>query len=67
MLCLAALKLAPKDFLFSGESDFRPAWSAVSSPDLPRKRALAFSSDAASLAALNAASARETMPSSSSH
>src|SRR5688500_16908650 len=61
--CLAALNFAPNALRDSAGTDLRAACSAVSSPAFPRTRALAFSRDAASPAALNAASARETMPS----
>src|SRR5204862_2755315 len=60
IFCLAALKRAPAAFLSSGVPVGR---KAESSPPLPRKRAFASSRDAASPAARNAASARETMPS----
>src|SRR5205085_5961485 len=58
------LNAAPAVRFSSGESVFSVPWNAESSPDLPRKRAFAFSSDAASLAAANSASARSTMASS---
>src|SRR5687768_12417467 len=61
--CLAALNFAPSSLRDSAGTDLRAACRAVSSPAFPRTRAFAFSRDAASPAALNAASARETMPS----
>src|SRR4030095_2124778 len=61
--CFAALNFAPNSRRSPGVRALRADCSAVSSPAFPMKRAFAFSRDAASPAALNAASARETMPS----
>jgi len=55
--CLAVLNARPAALRFSAGSEPSVFWKAESSP---RKRAFSFSRDAASPAALNAASARDT-------